>query len=267
MINLAKIQFILLIIVLLVLGGLSIKINNIGTQIINIEKEVGSINSSLYLESENHFVEIMKKIDESVVVVVGFPASDNQDEKAVIYIDAAGNKGNLGAGFAVGDGEYILTAGHVVNGADNGGIILSNGTYISAKFVDVYPALDIAILYIGKKLIPSIEPEPQNIDIGSSVAFIGFPLGYDKRIVSQGIISSRAQTVYDEKWPTQTPIYIINSAVNRGNSGGPVFSLKSGKVVGIINQVIEGTQGLGISTEINEGMVKYMISKLKERMK
>ena len=69
---------------------------------------------------------------------------------------------------------------------------------------------------------------------GNDVAFIGFPLNLGFHITHRGIISSKTRIRYDKALKA-VDIFTVNAFVNRGNSGGPLFLIDSGQVIGVIN--------------------------------
>lgn len=160
---------------------------------------------------------------------------------AVFYTDENGIEYSLGTGFSINENGYILTARHVIGGAERIQIILPNGTVYDVFQYGTAQDLDLAILKVESGLPPVDLLEEGVLEVGSDIGFIGFPLGLAAPTKTKGSITLVAP-----------PIYVINSFINKGNSGGPVFSLKTGKVVGIINAVDLDKTGIGISTIINK---------------
>ncbi len=93
----------------------------------------------------------------------------------------------------------------------------------------------MALIKIEGASFPYVEiGNPDEIRFGDKIGFIGFPLTYNFPITNEGIISSKVAYVYPGKQkPTAT--FTLNSFVNPGNSGGPVFTANGGKVIGVIN--------------------------------
>lgn len=157
-------------------------------------------------------------------------------ETGSIWIDSNNIPYRIGTGFSIKNG-FIMTANHVIQDAKPKDIIIiwNNKEYINS--INNYRTnlgLDLNILEINIP-IPSVEllEDSNNINLGSKIGFIGFPLGNPTPILNDGIISS-INDFQGFKW------YTINSFVNKGNSGGAVFLADSGKVIGIINsRVVE----------------------------
>ncbi len=114
-------------------------------------------------------------------------------------------------------------------------VILIDGRQFKATFIDNNTDADVALIKIEGASFPYVEfGNPEEIRFGDKIGFIGFPLFYNFPITNEGIISSKIAYVYPGKQkPTAT--FTLNSFVNQGNSGGPVFTANGGKVIGIIN--------------------------------
>lgn len=251
--------------------------NKIANQIIlqikpdlnNLNNKLSDINDALWLESEQHFLDVMNKVDDSVVAVLAYPASkDNTGLADVVYTDKVytDNKGmewSVGTGFSITDEGYILTARHIVNNAQLVVIISKNGTSKEVKKseldftggslkvkenVILFDNADLAVIKINSG-VPKVDLlDSDSIGVGSKIGFIGFPfvdINSNIRTKTTGTISAIAGL-------NGVSVYVINSFINNGNSGGPVFSLKTGKVIGIINADFSNKKGIGIVTALNK---------------
>lgn len=234
-----------------------------------LNTKIDSLNKSLELESEDHYINVQNDIAKSVVMVLSAPAhTDGTSNNNVIYLDNEGGAWNLGTGFSIDDKGDILTADHVVTNASDVVVEYNDGS--NSKMFTVYgirhvPELDLAILYVNTP-IPPVKLQDGNFDssrVGSSVAFIGFPLttpldgkNYPVQTSVKGSVSSIVPFTYKND---KVPVYILGGTANHGNSGGPVFSLKTGEVIGIINQKIVGTEGITISTAVNQNLVNSLL--------
>ncbi|HLK38196.1 MAG TPA: trypsin-like peptidase domain-containing protein [Polyangiaceae bacterium] len=168
----------------------------------------------------------------------------------------------LGTGFVIDKGGIVVTNNHVVEGADEMVVKLSDEREFQAKVVGTDPATDIAVIRIdAKDLKPLPLGDSDSIDVGDWVVAIGNPYGL-AHTVSAGIISAKGRS-RDEMKLNQLGYYDFlqtDASINPGNSGGPLLNL-SGAVVGI-NSMIRGggAQGIGFAIPIN--MAKQLLPML-----
>ena len=145
-----------------------------------------------------------------------------------------------GSGFLISDDGYIVTNNHVISGGPRGEAVnevtvtLFNRKEYKAKIVGRDPASDLALLKIDASGLPFVKFAGGDARVGDWVVAIGNPLGLNSTVTA-GIISAVQRNLgqggaYDRYIQTDT-------AINRGNSGGPLFDLK-GNVVGINNMLI-----------------------------
>jgi putative serine protease PepD len=161
---------------------------------------------------------------------------------------------------------HIVTAAHVVDGADSISVKLQDGTTRSATVVGKDDATDIAVLKIdasGLKLHPLTLGSSSSIDVGDQVAAIGNPFGYD-RSISTGIVSGVDRTIQAPNGFTVAHSIQTDAAVNPGNSGGPVLNA-NGDVIGIVDQIAtdgsaEQSSGVGFAVPID--LVKSSLTTL-----
>jgi serine protease Do len=167
----------------------------------------------------------------------------------------------LGAGFVISEDGYVVTNNHVIEGADEIEVELINGDIFPAKIVGTDANIDIAVLKIDADK-PFDYVAFGNSDVarvGDWVMAMGNPLGQGFS-VSAGIISARNRELsgpYDDYIQT-------DAAINRGNSGGPLFNM-DGEVIGVNTAIISpsgGSIGLGFSMASNT--VDPVVKQLKE---
>jgi serine protease Do len=167
----------------------------------------------------------------------------------------------LGAGFVISEDGYVVTNNHVIEGADEIEIEFINGDIFPAKIVGTDANIDIAVLKIDADN-PFDYVAFGNSDVarvGDWVMAMGNPLGQGFS-VSAGIISARNRELsgpYDDYIQT-------DAAINRGNSGGPLFNM-DGEVIGVNTAIISpsgGSIGLGFSMASNT--VDPVVKQLKE---
>jgi serine protease Do len=159
----------------------------------------------------------------------------------------------LGSGFIVGSDGVILTNAHVVDGADEVTVKLTDKREFKAKVVGVDKVSDVAVLKIKASNLPIVKiGDPQAARVGEWVVAIGSPFGFENSVTA-GIISAKSRALPDEGY---VPFLQTDVAVNPGNSGGPLFNL-SGEVIGINSQIYSrsgGYQGLSFAIPIDVAM-------------
>lgn len=141
-----------------------------------------------------------------------------------------------GTGFFVSDDGKIATEAHVVGDSNNIVVFVQNEqSQYTATILEKNKDADLAIIKIAKISTPSVKMANfESVAEGEEVGFIGYPLYFQIPLLTKGIISAKGNYKLDD---TLNPIKlsIINSFVNRGNSGGPLFKAKTGEVIGIVN--------------------------------
>jgi len=166
---------------------------------------------------------------------------------------------NLGSGFIISEDGYILTNNHVVAGADEIKVKLSDGREFRGEVKGRDEKFDLALLRIDAKGNLPIAPlgDSDKIEVGEWVMAIGNPFGL-AQTVTAGIVSAQGRVIgsgpYDDYIQT-------DASINPGNSGGPLFNTK-GEVIGINTAILAGGQGIGFAIPVN--MAKSIITQLKE---
>jgi serine protease Do len=159
----------------------------------------------------------------------------------------------IGSGFIVSPDGIILTNAHVVDGADQVTVKLTDKREFQAKVLGKDKATDIAVLKIDARDLPVVKIGDANEErVGEWAVAIGAPFGFENTATA-GIISAKARSLPDQGYVQfiQTDV-----PVNPGNSGGPLFNL-NGEVVGINSQIYSGTggyQGVSFAIPINVAM-------------
>ena len=158
---------------------------------------------------------------------------------------------SMGSGFIVDASGLIVTNNHVVEGAQTIEVHLHDDTILKAILVGRDPKTDLAVLRVkAPKPLPTVAfGDSDHLRIGDWVIAIGNPFGLGGS-VSLGIVSARNRDIsngpYDDYLQT-------DAAINKGNSGGPLFNLK-GEVVGINTAIFSpsgGSVGIGFSVPAN----------------
>jgi serine protease Do len=154
-----------------------------------------------------------------------------------------------GSGFIVSNDGYIITNAHVVDGADNVTVRLTDRREFKAKVVGADKQSDIAVLKIDAKNLPTVLlGKSSDANVGEWVLAIGSPFGFENS-ASAGIVSAKSRSLPDANY---TQFIQTDVAVNPGNSGGPLFNL-AGEVIGINSQIYSrsgGYQGISFAIPI-----------------
>jgi len=159
----------------------------------------------------------------------------------------------LGSGFIISPDGLILTNAHVVDGAQEVTVKLTDRREFKAKVLGADKQSDIAVIRIAARDLPTVQiGNPALVKVGEPVLAIGSPYGFDNTATA-GIVSAKSRALPDDNY---VPFIQTDVAVNPGNSGGPLFNLK-GQVVGINSQIYSqtgGYQGLSFSIPIDVAM-------------
>jgi len=155
-----------------------------------------------------------------------------------------------GSGFIVTADGYIMTNAHVVRGATEVTVRMTDRREYPAKVIGIDDRTDVAVIKIEGKDLPVVRiGDPSSLKPGQWVVAIGSPFGMENSVTA-GIVSAVARTLPDDPY---VPFIQTDVAVNPGNSGGPLFNL-NGEVVGINSQIYSqsgGYMGLSFAIPIN----------------
>lgn len=167
---------------------------------------------------------------------------------------------SLGSGFIISDDGYIMTNFHVVNGADEVLVRLSDRREFLAKVIGMDKTSDVALLKIDAKGLPQVRiGTTTNLKVGEWVLAIGSPFGFDHSVTA-GIVSAKGRSLPNENY---VPFIQTDVAINPGNSGGPLFNL-NGEVVGINSQIYSRTGGfMGLSFAIPIELAMNVVNQLR----
>jgi S1-C subfamily serine protease len=195
---------------------------------------------------------VFEKVNPSVVVILtkerGYASL--QSGQAVTF-----GKGGLGSGIVVSEDGLVMTAAHVVQVADAVVVRFEDGSMVGAKVVGSAPQADVALLQLDQvpdNLTTAELGNSDNVKIGDEIFVIGAPYGVDHTL-TVGYMSGRRhpEVVCNSLLPIE--FLQTDAAINKGNSGGPMFSM-NGKVIGIVSHILShsgGSEGLGFATSIN----------------
>lgn len=167
----------------------------------------------------------------------------------------------LGSGFVISEDGFIVTNNHVIEGADEIEVEFFSGERLKAKLVGTDPKTDIALLKVdSEKPLPFVSFGNSDLmRVGDWVMAMGNPLGQGFS-VSAGIVSARGRELsgtYDDFIQT-------DAAINRGNSGGPLFNM-DGQVIGVNTAILSPNGGsIGIGFSMSSNVVTKVVDQLKE---
>ncbi len=253
-----KISFGIIVLFAFLLGGLSMYYFSLRNRVVVTEdgekvtqqvvNTCQSCNSTVIMENGSLSASV-EKVKNSVVMVKTY--------------SGARAKGT-GSGFIYkieGDSAYVMTNHHVIDGGNKWTIITSTDEEIEGKVLGSDQYLDVAVIKLNKKdymTAATMVSSDKKLSLGETVFTVGAPVGYEYRgTVTNGIISGLNRLVeVSVKSSTQVD-YVMeviqtNTAVNPGNSGGPLFNT-NGEVIGIIQMklVNNSVEGMGFAIPID----------------
>jgi serine protease Do len=157
----------------------------------------------------------------------------------------------VGSGFIISADGYVLTNAHVVDGADDVYVTLTDKREYKAKIIGADKRTDVALVKIEGSNLPRLTlGDSEKIRVGEWVIAIGSPFGLDNTVTA-GIISAKARDTGE-----YLPLIQTDVAVNPGNSGGPLINMR-GEVIGINSQIYSrsgGYMGISFAVPIDEAI-------------
>ena len=228
------------------------------------------------------FADLVEKLSPSVVSIASttiiennsqnqipqFPEGSPFDEFFKDYFDRDQRRSQrpmtgLGSGFIISNDGIIVTNNHVIEGADEITVILSDETEYTAQLLGRDPKADIAVLKIDPEDSKLIAVEWGNSDdmrVGDWTIAIGNPLGLGGTVTA-GILSAISRDIGGGPY---VKFLQTDASINRGNSGGPLFNL-DGKVIGINTAIVSQTGGsIGLGFAIPSNSAKKIVQQLKD---
>ena len=148
----------------------------------------------------------------------------------------------VGSGFILTQDGFVMTNAHVVEGADEVIVTLTDKREFKAKIIGADKRTDVAVVKIDATGLPAVKVGAvERLKVGEWVMAIGSPFGLDNTVTA-GIVSAKQRDTGD-----YLPFIQTDVAINPGNSGGPLINLR-GEVVGINSQIYSRSGGfMGIS--------------------
>ena len=252
---------------LLILNMAGISINNVSSS------STKTTTSKVSYSNTNDTTKAVEKVREAVVSVINYQSNSSSND---LYMEMFG--GNLdnntnngsdsdlsiaseGSGVIYkkdGNSAYVVTNNHVVDGASQIEIMLSDGTKVVGELVGTDTYSDIAVVKIASDKVTTVAEfaDSDKVTVGETAIAIGSPLGTDyANSVTQGIVSSLSRKVTmtnDEGDTISTNAIQTDAAINPGNSGGALINIE-GQVIGINSSKISSTSDSGSGNSV-EGM-------------
>ncbi|MCA0394057.1 MAG: Do family serine endopeptidase [Proteobacteria bacterium] len=169
---------------------------------------------------------------------------------------------SMGTGFIISADGYVLTNHHVIAGADEVKVTLSDRREFTAKIVGSDERSDVALLKIDGKNLPLLRTgDAASVKPGQWAVAIGSPFGLDQSVTA-GIVSAvgRSNPYANQQY---VPFIQTDVAINRGNSGGPLLNTR-GEVIGINSQIFSNSGGyMGVSFAIPIDVAMNVVGQLK----
>jgi S1-C subfamily serine protease len=193
--------------------------------------------------------EAFRKVEQAVVIV-----RTAQKELAPFPQEGMLSLNCLGSGVLVSSDGKVLTASHLVQAADAILVEFADGQVIPARVAGTTVSADVALLQLERpplNLAPATLADSDQVAVGDEIFVVGVPYGLSHTLTA-GHISGR-YTVNKGTENTLVEFLQTDAAINRGNSGSPLFSL-NGEVIGIVSKIMSnsgGSEGLAFAASSN----------------
>jgi serine protease Do len=170
-----------------------------------------------------------------------------------------------GSGVIISEDGYVVTNNHVVDGADEVTVTLSNKKSFKAKVVATDPSTDLAVVKVEAKGLPFLlYGNSDDVKVGQWVLAVGYPLSLETTVTA-GIVSAKGRSIDINSRQSLAPVESFiqtDAAVNPGNSGGPLIN-PQGQLIGINSAIASPTGSYaGYSFTIPVNIVKKVVTDL-----
>jgi S1-C subfamily serine protease len=167
----------------------------------------------------------------------------------------------IGSGVLISADGKVVTAAHVVQLADAVSVEFPGSAPVSARVLVSDPAADVALLQLDS-VPPGVTPvrlgDSDRAEVGDQVFVIGAPLGIS-RTLTVGHLSARRSPREAIGSLAMTELFQTDAAINRGNSGGPLFSM-DGEVIGVVSHIVSNSGGSGgLGFAVTSNMARQML--------
>ncbi|MFC3041074.1 S1C family serine protease [Virgibacillus xinjiangensis] len=227
---------------------------------IETEDGGGTVQTTVTVDINTQITDVVEEVTPAVVGVI------NLQKNADFWQQQEESQAGTGSGviYKIEDGTaYVVTNQHVVEGADNVEVVLSDETHIDAEIVGGDLFSDLAVLKMdGSAAEKAVEiGSSDHVKRGEPVIAIGNPLGMMfSGSVTQGVISGTQRTVpqdfnMDGRADWQAEVIQTDAAINPGNSGGALLNL-SGQLIGINSMKVNeaAVEGIGFAIPVDTAM-------------
>ncbi len=226
------------------------------TALVTDSRQLNFADADDLLPEERTNIAVYQRCNRSVVNI---STSSRMDS----FLTVSMKKGT-GSGSVLDQSGTILTNQHVIDGAKEITVSLSNSSSYSAVLIGEDPDTDIAILHIkapAEQLEPIAWGDSQNLKVGQRIYAIGNPFGLE-RTMSAGMISSLNRQIPSREGRMMRSLIQVDMSLNQGNSGGPLLNTR-GELIGM-NAAIMSSDGdsAGVGFAIPSSTIQRVVSKL-----
>ncbi len=231
-------------------------VEQVGPGVVSVEAKIGSrrtARSDQQMPNQEEIPEIFRRMFPGFPGMPGGPGGPQGGQRGT----------SMGTGFIISADGYVLTNHHVIDGADEVTIRLSDRRELTAKVIGSDEQSDVALLKVAATGLPALRiGDSASLKPGQWVVAIGSPFGLDHSVTA-GIVSAvgRVNPYANQRY---VPFIQTDVAINRGNSGGPLLDTR-GQVVGINSQIFSNSGGyMGVSFAIPIDTAMGSVNQLKK---
>lgn len=228
-------------------------VERVGPSVVNI-RIMERVSKNVRPEMDPQIEEFFRRFGFSVPMIPGVPNQgrpSNPRNPNPPAQDEEPQQRGVGSGFIFGSDGYVMTNAHVVKGADEVLVTLTDKREFKARIIGVDTRTDVAVVKIDTTGLPAVTiGDTSRLKVGEWVMAIGSPFGLENTVTA-GIVSAKQRDTGEFLPFIQTDV-----AINPGNSGGPLLNLR-GEVVGINSQIYSrsgGFMGISFAIPIDEAM-------------